>query len=64
MIESEEDFFREESGAGIVSFIDFDSTQQAVFADAFKNLAWLYRNGTGVEHSDLLADKWEKVSAL
>lgn len=64
MIESEEDFFREESGAGIVSFIDFDSTQQAVFAEAFKNLAWLYRNGTGVEHSDLLADKWEKVSAL
>lgn len=61
MKEKGEDHFTEESGAGVVSFCDFKNRQES-FANAFENLAWIYRNSKTVEHNAILAIKWENIS--
>ena len=61
MKEKDEDHFTEESGAGFVSFCDFKNYQES-FANAFENLAWIYRNSKTVEHNSNLAIKWETIS--
>lgn len=59
--EHDEDFFKEERGAGSVSFCDFKNYLDS-FAIAFENLAWIYRNSKTVEHNSNLAIKWETIS--
>ena len=61
MKEKGESHFTEESGAGIVSFCNFDNYKED-FANAFENLAWIYRNSKTVEHNGNLAIRWENIS--
>ena len=63
MKSKDENHYLEESGAGIVTFCNFDGYKEQ-FAEAFENLAWIYRNSSTVEHNANLAIKWENISKM
>ena len=62
MTKNNEQFFYEPIGCGISELTLFANTKLLIFATAFKNLAWLYRNGKGVEQNLELADYWKNRS--
>lgn len=62
MKENGENHFVSERGGGSVGLVDFDEEIAELFATAFENLAWIYRNSKTVEHDEDLANKWETIA--
>lgn len=61
MKDREESYFSQPSGSGFITFCDFDNYKDS-FCNAFKNLAWIYRNSSTVEHNEEEARKYEKYA--
>lgn len=61
MLEVEEDFICEMTGAGNCHLIMLENNKE-MFADVFKKLAWLYRNGNKVNHDEEKARKYERMA--
>ncbi|SDN96923.1 TPR repeat [Prevotella communis] len=57
-----EDHFLSYEGAGTIRNSDFNNNEQAMFAQVFENLAWIYRNGKGIERDNHLAQYWDDVA--
>ena len=57
-----ENHFLSYEGAGTIRNGDFNDNEQSMFAQVFENLAWLYRYGNGIEHDNLQAQHWDKIS--
>ena len=61
MKDREESYFCQPSGSGFTTFCDIDDYKEA-FSNAFKNLAWIYRNSSIVTHNEEDARKYEKYA--
>lgn len=63
MRSKDEYHFTTPMGAGFVHILDFEGLEGA-FAQAFKNMAWIYRKSNTVEHNEEQALKWEGYARI